>query len=87
MIDVSQSVEGQAATLDKDLAWLHGAGVSTDVVRTTGFGLLSKGNPMNLMHTLQTAVEPNPAVNSVYVLSDFDCKIPDYEYTDDRGRT
>ena len=89
IVDVSQSMQDDGSrdkALRQLLSRLHEKKISPEIIRASGFGLSSKGSPMNLLRSLETAVQTNPTIDSVYVFSDFKCETPQYDYNDEQGQ-
>jgi hypothetical protein len=83
IMDVSESMKGREAALERRLDRLRRGGDAPAVVRASGFGMNSQ--PRGLLQSLGTALEANPAVNEVYVFSDFACETPAFDVDESGG--
>lgn len=85
IVDVSESMKLLEEPVQKHLRRLQQQGILPGIVRATGSGLSAGGSPSNLLGSLKNALQSNPAIDSVYLYSDFDCTTPDFDYNDQQG--
>jgi hypothetical protein len=78
LLDVSFSMGGTKATLDRQIEQMLKAGITIDArSESWGFGF-NLADPYNALNKLEAALRTNPAVDAIYLFSDFDPGALDY---------
>lgn len=85
LVDRSSSMHGMEAVLARQIEQLRKAGIAVgERSKPFGFGFTVTGNKMNALHTLEEALQRNPAVDAIYLFSDFD-RLSWIDDTDEAG--